>query len=222
MWRICQFVLYAGFAASLWAQQSNASAILKHVGVTYRSVPQYRLTAHFSSKDGKSSGQMTMAFKVPNRYRLETVTASGPQMLIVNDGSTVWMYAASNNQYLAFPANELAGDNGGASDDVKPESMNSLMLFRYREAADLAPHANFLRQETIMFKGAQIRCYVISLDTDTGNYTWWIDAENYHILREDTETSTTVFQTIDLGGNVADDLFRFTPPTNAKKLNNPQ
>ena len=80
----------------------------------------------------------------------------------------------------------------------------------YRDAAD-SP-AEFIREEK--------SCYFVKV---TPKYistvqTWWIDKASYHVVRVDDDDSSVVFTTIKLNEPLPDDLFKFTPPPGAKKV----
>jgi outer membrane lipoprotein-sorting protein len=103
--------------------------------------------------------------------------------------------------------------------DLRPESVDDSMMWRYRGAADFAGGAKLLRQEEIEFAGAKIDCYVISVSVNGGGVliTWWIEKKRSRIVREETAASRAVFTTIKLGESLPDDLFKFEPPPGAKK-----
>jgi len=80
----------------------------------------------------------------------------------------------------------------------------------------------FLREESISFGGIRTDCYVVTVSPNShgvaGSYTWWIDKQTYRILREDNSGSSTVYTSIKLGEALSGDLFKFTPPPGAKKI----
>ena len=214
----------------------DVAEILRKVGETYKAASDYQVTADLTvkSKDGTTSkGKLLIAFRSPNRYRLEGTlpglgTGNGTgEGVVVHDGTAVWMYMPSSNQYVTFPAAALTAKDAGDLADLRPEAMDNFMLSRYRGAANLASSAKYLRQESVDFGGVQVPCYVVAITLIPGaTNTWWIDTREYRILREDTHDSTAdssaAFRSIQIGGAITDSLFRFVPPPGAKKMDVPK
>jgi len=221
-----------GMAALLWraayAQVApDVAEILKKVSETYQ-VSQYELAAEQTLKlpgnQTPAHAHVHVAFKGPNRYRLEglmpDLANDDPNLVegaIVHDGSTLWIYFPESNQYGSIPADELAADNEGSAHT--PEATDRVLMQKYRAAADFIDGAKLVRQEEIEFAGEKVGCYVVSVPQKwPGPYTWWIDKRNAHVLREATSDGATDYTMIKLGDPLPDSLFQFRPPPGAKKI----
>jgi outer membrane lipoprotein-sorting protein len=211
------------------AQTPDVQAILSKAAETYKAASQYELVADISERQpGASSGpsgRMYVAFNRGKGYRMEgAIPGMGAvgfdEATMVYDGSTVWFYLPKSNQYGSFPASALTADAPGDLGDLRPEAMDGFLMGRYRSAADTSNRAKLLREETIQFGGGKTECYVVSVSMKESQnvYTWWIDKKLYRILREEDDQSVTVFTTVKLGEQPADDLFRFKPPAGARKI----
>ncbi|HTW64921.1 MAG TPA: hypothetical protein VME17_09915 [Bryobacteraceae bacterium] len=137
-------------------------------------------------------------------------------MIMVSDGSVIWMYLSQANQYGAIPLRSLTADAPGDLGDARPEAMDDFVMHRYRMATFNASGALFVREEPVTHEGANVNCHVVSVLR--GAYTWWIDARRYIILREDHAETRTVFTTIKLGETLPAALFEFSPPAGATKM----
>jgi outer membrane lipoprotein-sorting protein len=215
--------LIAFSGASLGQTRPDVTEILKKIAETYQATKEYVLEADANGREG--SGHMRLAFKAPNRYRMEGsgLFSDDPafaDVLIVHDGSTVWFYLSKSNEYTSFPASDLTNDAPGDLGDLRPEAIDDFMMSRYRDADDYTGGATLLGEETIDIGGVTVDCYVLHVRThrDPAAYTWWVDKKDSRILREDHAGSRAVFTTIKLNEPVSDDLFKFTPPPGAKKV----
>jgi outer membrane lipoprotein-sorting protein len=215
--------LIAFSGASLGQTKPDVTEILKKVAETYQATKEYVLEAHTNGREG--SGHMRLAFKGPNRYRMEGsgLFSDDPafaDVLMVHDGSTVWFYWPKSNQYSSFPASELTNDAPGDLGDLRPEAIDDFMMSRYRDAGDYTGGATLLREETIDIRGVTVDCYVLHVPAhrDPAAYTWWVDKKDGRILREDHAGSSSVFTTINLKDPVPGNLFKFTPPRGAKSV----
>jgi outer membrane lipoprotein-sorting protein len=215
--------LLAAFSSAVFGQtESDVAHILKRVAEIYGATREYVLEAEATGRG--SSVHMRLAFKPPNRYRLEGVgfgdDSAFAEAVIVDDGSTVWFYLPKSNQYTSFPASELTNDAPGDLGDLRPEAVDYAMMSRYRDAGDSSNGAKLLREEALEIAGAKVDCFVIQVPPHRGAavYLWWIDKKSNRILREDHAGSSSLFTTITLSEPVPDSLFIFTPPPNAKKI----
>jgi outer membrane lipoprotein-sorting protein len=204
----------------------KVAEILENVSKTY-SATQYEFVAEASGRG--TTGQMRLAFKPPNRYRMEGVGLFGDdpgfdEMILVHDGAALWFYLPKSNQYGSFPASELTEDAPGDRGDLRPEAIDHFMRGRYQSASDVINGANFLREEEIEIGGAKFACYVVSISVkgSSGAYTWWVEKRSYRVLREDHAGSTAVYTTIKLGEPLSDSLFKFEPPPGSKRLGEDQ
>jgi outer membrane lipoprotein-sorting protein len=129
------------------------------------------------------------------------------KIIIVHDGSTLWTYSAETNEYASISATELAKDAPGDQGDLAPLAEDHFMMWRYRSATDFVEEARLLREETIEIAGAKVDCYVVTVLPKVGGnklvYTWWVDRQHFHVVREDNVGSSSVFTTIKAGSALA-------------------
>lgn len=228
MRRSVRFALFALVLKLACAQtQPDVSEILKKVSETYNAASNYQFvidqTMQESGAGGSASFHVHIAFRSPSQYRLEgTLPGMTPfeDVLMVHDGSTLWFYLSKSNEYGSFPASALNRDGRGDLGDLRPEALDEFMMSRYRAVSDLAKGANLLREEPIPFGDGNVVCYVVSVSRKQGDgpSTLWVDKKGYRILREEGADSRIVFSSIKLDEPPPDELFKFTPPPGARKL----
>jgi outer membrane lipoprotein-sorting protein len=220
-----RFALFALCLREAVAQTPpDVAEILKKVGETYTAGKSYEFVFDVTSQDGSTS-HVLIAFKAPKRYRMEggVPLAETPGMdlrdaRIICDGTTVWFALPKSNQYAAIAVKGLDANAPGDLGDVLPEAVDDFAMSQFRRAADLAPAARFLREESIHIKGAKIDCFVVTLIDEGAASTWWIDKASYRVRRADREDESNVFTEIKLNEPLPDALFRFTPPPGARKI----
>jgi len=207
--------------------QPRVAEILKRVSEIYKGVSQYEFVAEQTeTRPGRvpMRAHTRIAFKAPNRYRLEgTIPGLDPnnpdfdESVMIHDGSALWFYFPKSNQYGSIPADQLAADPEGSAHT--PEATDRVAMEKYRIAADFTDGAKFLREDEIEVAGAKVGCYVVSIpEKEPGPYTWWIDKKSNRVLREATAAGGTVYTTIKLGEPLPDNLFKFEPPPGARKI----
>lgn len=196
--------------------------ILKKVAETYTSAKDYELVEEMTDDKGVVT-RVRDVFKAPDRYRME---AAGPgfdflldsnavgESVVVFDGSGAWFYLPESKQYFFMPVELMVGND---REDLRPEATDQYTMWHFRRAEDLIGKAKFLREEMAEFAGAKVNCYVLSV-SDLGSDTWWIDTKGYRVVRQAYKGTTTVFTTIRLNEPLSDELFQFTPPPGAKKI----
>ena len=221
--------------AALAQTQPDVAEILKKVSETYKAASQYEFvvdaTVHEARTGRDVTSHMRFAFKAPDRYRVEgsmTGMSVGDlglgEGIIVHDGSAVWFYLPTSNQYGSFPASGLTADAPGDLGDLNPQAMDYVMMWRYRGATGFADRAKFLREDTIEIAGTRVACYVVTVSPEQRGsaYTWWVDEKRYRILREDNARSSSVFSGIKLDEPLTDELFKFVLPPGARKIQTQQ
>jgi outer membrane lipoprotein-sorting protein len=208
--------------AALGQTVPDATEILKKVAETYRAAKDYELIGEASFRQPGNNApariHLLEAFKAPNRYRIEgVIPLDDPQFgesVIVHDGTGVWLYLRGPNEYTFFPASSLADDVLASIGDLRPDAVDRFMLYLQRNAASIVG-ARLLREEEIELAGVKAGCYVLSVTAGT----WWVENTSYRVLRsEDQRGSDVTFTTVKLNEPLPDDLFEFTPPTGAKKV----
>jgi thiol-disulfide isomerase/thioredoxin len=160
----------------------------------------------------------------------------------VEDGKTVWRYRVDEHRYTAKPQSSQNASSHGAIAMQEMGVRNAENL--RRTLADMALHlksAERLADETLTVNGQQVLCLVVRVRSsdqkrEQPDYlfekTIWIDAERNTILKTvehvhtfmsmgtsrlpmEEEIATTYTKMV-LDGDVQDSLFIFTPPSDAK------
>lgn len=203
--------------------QPDIAAVVRRVSQFYKDATQFEFIG-----EGTCRGQeartgapfhLLFAFRPPNRYRAESNASclkpgepDPGEALRINDGPTLWGYAQKENQYFSVPAELLDGK--------KSDSVGQATMSRYRSIADVAGQVKLVREETLSYGASKVACYVVLVPKreNTGAEIWWIDKATYHVVRIDGDESSIVFTAVKLNESLPDDLFRFTPPPGAKKL----
>jgi outer membrane lipoprotein-sorting protein len=227
MLAVMRAAILALFLRAAAAQtQPEVAEILTKVSANYKTASQYEF--EIDGTRNSVAFHTHFAFRAPDKYRMEGaipgLTAAGSDLgeegLVVDDGSTLWLYFPKPNQYASMPASALTADAPGDLGDLRPEAMDYFLTWRYRGASDLAGGAKFLREESIDIAGQKIDCYVVTVSPQNHGltYTWWIEKKTNRILREDDAGNSAVFTSIILGEPIRDELFKFEPPPGARKL----
>ncbi len=226
-------------SAFLHSQQTDdGMQLLKRVSETYRGLESYEIRAvvindqRWDEARDLTETPIVMAEDKPSKFRIEAKHPFRGGME-VSDGKTTWEYAAMGHQYTK----KTAGSGVDVADDNPLMPTNYVK--RYRQLAEKATEAHLLREETFSLEGKQIRCAVVEVEFGSDPamkkkqetpHTLWIDKERALVLQEmwDNKTdmmgvsfqsrTTVAYRAIHIGQPVADELFSFTPPTNAKEV----
>jgi thiol-disulfide isomerase/thioredoxin len=157
----------------------------------------------------------------------------------ISDGKTVWVYQVNERRYTAKPLPVAASAQ-------TPRAFFEMAMMRadnlraeFGQMTKSLKSAERLPDATLLWNGREISCYVVRVrSTDEkrtqANYTFdkdiWIDKAADSILKtvehshtgptggfeaSDMETTTT-FPAVELDGQVRDGLFTFTPPSDAR------
>ena len=231
---VIQAGLFALFLGEAFAQiQPDVAEILKKVTESYRDVSQYEVVTSVTFKDPTTkqitSRDMRFVFKAPDKY-LEEVTGSDlakettpgdpivDEVSTVYDGSRLWVYMPKLNKYRVYDAPNLPRDTAPEAADLYAG------IGMYRHAAEIFDKARFIREESVVMQGSTRVCFVLAGgDQLASGAMLWIDKSNYHILRmgDQDGSADMVFKTVNLNASLPDDLFKFEPPTGARKLDKP-
>jgi len=142
-------------------------------------------------------------------------------MLTVSDGADTWTYFAGMKQYTKKPASaSIEGDL------FSTPSANSLLI------NGKPKDPKYIGEDDIVIEGTPHRCHVIQADDEhRGQFKYWIDEKNYLVLRTEMTNShlpgmpgmpsmgmrqNTVVESLKIGEAIADDVFTFTPPSEAR------
>jgi len=100
-------------------------------------------------------------------------SGSGKVIMVV-DGSTLWMYEPGSNECCTVPASELTPTLQAIWGTPSPAAMDQFMTWRYRGAQLRPQGAKFLRGRGNRVWGAKVDCYVVTVSQKKGEntYTW--------------------------------------------------
>ena len=180
-----------------------------------------------------------------NLYRIETRSPFG-SWIQVSDGTNEWVYLVDTKMYVVRPLPQQWPQFAKlmiADSQVLQEAWN-MRIWLETEARGYK-HATMLPEETIVVEGHSYPCYVVHVTSDDArkqhdkDYRWdrtfWID-KTAHVFRREIEHSdsyiiatktihvpfhqdtTTVYPVADFNPQTPPEAFRFTPPTDAKKV----
>jgi outer membrane lipoprotein-sorting protein len=169
------------------------------------------------------------------------------EMLVVVDGDNTWYYVPRIKQYTKYKGAPVHTDPHDDESETKPGApsefinhLEEMLFFRYRYFVKVANRAKLLREENIPFDGASVACYVIEIDTNSPPtqsrsnelYRWWVDKKRYLVLREDYEykpahpgeqppiSGSAVYSIARINEPIDENLFVFSPPADAKLVDN--
>ncbi len=186
---------------------------------------------------------MTVIEASSDRYRYEGRSAFG-SAVVVSDGKTVWKYHEHEHLYTQRPAGSGARETRRIM-EMEEEGVERAKYLRKNLAhlADRLKSAALLPEETVAVNGDPRRCFVLHYNDEdlktkhpeaTEEMTIWIDKERKVILkmvRRGEEyvilpgsyahvpffhETTTFFPVVELDGNTPVSSFVFTPPADAK------
>jgi outer membrane lipoprotein-sorting protein len=200
----------------------DLKAVLKKVSEIYKAATQYEFIGDATCRGGllpniAQSAHVVIAFRAPDKYRimggkicLGPATGDMGEALMLFDGSLLWTYFPDEHLYYSLPINAFDPDAGGDLSHLGPDAFDRETMSAYRDAAD-SP-ADFIREEN--------GSYVVRITPKdhTPVQTWWVDKASYHVVRVDDDESSIVFTTIKLNEPLPDELFKFTPPPDARTI----
>lgn len=205
--------------------QPDALDLLKNVALTYHAMRTLsaKLTSVMNGPDMQQKIEMPMTIMADSSGKMRVENTGVTGMLMVFDGSTMWIYMSSFNKYTKLPLSSAASS-------AQPDS-----FFGYQSVATDVKEAKILRSEKLQVNGSHADCWVVQLQYEPAGArtlwakTLWVDKTHYFVYREDwtskmampgtsapTETKHTIkFDTISLDQPVPEDTFTFTPPSGA-------
>jgi outer membrane lipoprotein-sorting protein len=208
--------------------QPQVADILTKVGETYKAANEYEFVTDGAYNDGSTAPMHALiAFKPPNQYRMEAAipglsgdASAWSESVIVCNGFLIWLYLPKSNQYASFPLSALGPNIPSDFGGLGPEAIDEVAMGPIRRAVNFIKGAKLLREETIELAGAKLNCYVVSIPQkgEVSANTWWVDKQTYRVMRVDDDKSSNGFTVLKLNETLPDDLFTFTPPAGAHKL----
>jgi thiol-disulfide isomerase/thioredoxin/outer membrane lipoprotein-sorting protein len=223
-------------------------SLLSEVGQRYIDAKSYHIEAveeRNSSNELQHSWQKTIlkAIVMPGgKYRYEGRSGYGAAVL-VSDGTKVWDYHVYGHDYTQKPASEEEPKHRIIANDDMPLMTARELVRMEAHRADRLNSATLLPEETILAVGKNIPCYVVQYsekdfkrkDHDLQEeMTIWISKESKTVVktlsREHTvllpnhipiyEETTVTYDVAELDGQVPADTFAFSPPNDAKLVEN--
>jgi thiol-disulfide isomerase/thioredoxin len=189
---------------------------------------------------------LTAAEAPGNRFRYEGHTY-GSNAIKVADGKTVWIYRVDEHRYTAkSQSSEASPQQTAVSMSENAVVQAALLRKQWSSRVKTLKSADRLGDAILMVNGHEVRCNVVHFQSSdlkrvpSTDYlfdeTIWIDKTSETVLRTIVhadnymvygaaripmqEEVITTFTTTELNGQVREDLFSFTPPQDAKLIQN--
>lgn len=215
------FGLLLAFCNMYGQTSPNAREILEKVVAVYRGASSYEMVVDRSMDVASEEKSLStrIKFKSPNKYRVEIsgeLRSQGKDPLtaiaglMVFDGSTWWGYSPESHEYRSAPSSPIDADGMG--------------LGPFRDVL-----GDFERQRGKSMRivgedrlstgdGKAHQCFVVELIYPQETNRLWIEKNTYLVLRMKAGGATLTYRNVQLGVSLADDVFRFTPPPGARKV----
>src|SRR5436190_7884300 len=213
-------------AAQSASSQPDALDLLKNVEATYSAMGTYSarstnlIEMNGANLQNKMEMSMTIAADSSGRFRMESKGMMG--MLMVFDGSTMWIYMPQTNQYSKVPHEQVlaaATPEGG----VGVHSEGAMAMFGsfanpfhgFRSIAANLKEAKVLRSEKLHVNGSDVDCWVVSVEYESATgpplgqpsqahtdqtagferaptKMLWVDKTRYLVYQEDSTSKMTM------------------------------
>jgi outer membrane lipoprotein-sorting protein len=225
--------------------QKDAHELLKKVSETYGTLTSYHFEGAMITKT-KAAGietkieiPITLSAVKPGKMRYEM---KNPMMgmLMIFDGQAFWTYTPAFKKYTRKVIGEFAGENIDPM-ELGVGALLTAGITAYYRLAERIKEAKIVREELVEVNGKSVDCYVVEVsyelstkptDREPAAKTFWIDKARYIVLRETSAqkidaplfggdmqtTQTTSFRIAKINESPADTLFIFTPPEDAKEV----
>jgi len=199
----------------------TAGQILARVSDAYRGLKTYQIDATDTYASQSVSAETTLLLAVDEGGKLRLERDDGKnKIVVVSDGETTWNYSPPVHQYSVLPS--AASIVQGESDDPVARTEN-LLVTRYRVLERFGDKAKLDGDQSVKMKGQKVACYVIEAQIDTVHIKLWVDQERYLVLRQDQADPSGIYSKLEIkqfstAGPLESDLFKFTPPGNARKV----
>ena len=157
------------------------------------------------------------------------------ELLVVSDGQTTWGYTPRQKQYTE--ETRTSSEAQGASQPTRSPEMNalrqywSLLVGRFREVQQFSPTATLGKEKRVKIGKEKVDCYVVKFQMEGITNELWVDKGRFLVLHLAQtpprpqegiafQTAVTVNLTdVELNPQLPDELFKFTPPEQAMKVN---
>lgn len=240
--------LLSGGARAARAQDlTDAPALLKQVGETYKSLKSYyfQSVTVLESKSELLWQRIEMpavsAESRPGKLRVEARSPFTDQWTL-SDGQTTWLYMPRQKQYTR--KNTAAMSPAATGNTISMGAITTAVgaqISRYEGIADQVKEARTLRDESIEVGNEKVVCAVVEVryeprnpspDVQESPKTYWIDKVRHIVLRETSTAQrknspfsgpmqtvqTTTYSAAKVNEPLPDSIFVFTPPEGAQEV----
>ena len=238
MRRLCKLVFLSSAAASLAvsANSPDLEAILKHAQDAYSNLKSCEVQAVVVNKtwgpdfEQTFRAKLVIAVEQPGKFRVEASGMGGSTT--VCDGTNTWSYQSVMKKYT----------KSGLDQPFRKAIASGLSSALYvNTMGDSAKSAKLLREEDIPIDGSPHSCYLVELPNSGmppmvhGSIKYWIDKTTYLVLKSESEqhfknwpptgadadmSQIATVESLKIDEPVPAALFTFTPPTDAKLVEN--
>ncbi len=219
-------------------EKPDAAVLLEKVRAKYAAATRFHLvwtrTQQKPHGDPVFSGdfeETDLALELPDKMRLgETGSKVGIAIssLAIVDGIDVFVYETEANKY--FEAKAVPPDT--PISDVTDENQSAFWVQSARGVIDgLLETTTWKDQASVLGNGhltlanGTIDCWLIQIKEkpfEGDVTTLWIDKRRYLIRRQDTATRSAIvrntFKIAAVGDTLPPDIFKFSPPSGARKV----
>ena len=226
------------------AAPQDGLALLREVGQHYAQAKSYHIEAveeRTSTAELSRSWQKTLlkASASPGgRYRFEGHSSMG-MAAYVSDGTTQWIYHASEHAYTQKPASgETARHSVITAEEMAAETAQRLAQIQAHRA-DSLKSATLLPEETISIGRNAVSCYVVGYSQDdfktrranqTEDWTIWIRKDDKTVVQTLSHgqarllpsniplaiETRVVYEMVALGQQEPAEVFTFAPPGDSR------
>jgi thiol-disulfide isomerase/thioredoxin len=236
-------------AFALNAEAEDARSMLTATLAKYANLSTYYIEG---TRESTTTGEVqrnwqqerfTLAKAAGNRYHYD-IKAPDQWNLVVADGTVEWTLQPWEGEYTRRPLSTPTAKSSDPDDAVPDFVARAAQHYIEDPAHYKIQTADFLPEESLIFAGKHLPCYVIRatykpseempVPKHVTQWTFWIEEERRLIRKEMLEvrdstsvlqplhkvdqTYTTYYTTVDLEGAPPAALFTFTPPSGASQV----
>lgn len=205
--------------------QMTAGQILARVSDAYRGLKTYQIEATdtYAARLAEVQTKLLLAVDAGGKLRLERDDGQN-KVVVVSNGDATWTYSPSVHQYsvLRSAASIVQGEDEDNANDPIAQA-ESLLVARYRDLERFTEKAKLDGDQNVKLRGQKIACYVVEMRVDKLQTKLWVDQERFLVLRQDQTVPSGISAKLEIkgfstAGPLEPDLFEFTPPANARKV----
>lgn len=227
-------------ASTFETEAPEVRRLLEKVAVTYRNLERYRFDFTLAAETRSTTGRRSMETRVemaasrPGKLRLSIAGGLGELQVYAN-GEFTWVFVPLLKQYTRRPA-------GGGKDAVEGgtsryAAIATQTVEQFERIARGVRSARRVRTEKLEVEGTSAECVVVEVELEEEEpgerrtRTYWIDPQRKLVLKavqfdqdagEGVEAPvtevTTTFSRAEIGEAIPEEVFVFTPPSDAKEV----